>query len=253
MKTLTIETSTKKFSLATSNGDKILKRRSMILSKVLSSSIIPAIDRILKDSKLNLQSLDAFVVGLGPGSFTSLRVGLSTIKGLAFAAEKPIIGIPSLDAIASNVLPMARKSGSQICVLCDARRNLVYGCVYAIAKGKLKRKSEYLLTALPDLLDRINGNTIFVGDAVLLYRPNIEIYFSTKDSKFNVVMAQAKYALPDAKNLVVLAQESLTKKKFANIDKLVPLYLYPKDCQVTSQATPVKSSRVNIVSEGSHR
>lgn len=252
MKTLTIETSTKKFSLATSRGDKILKRRSMVLNKVLSSSIIPAIDRILKDSKFKLQSLDAFVVGLGPGSFTSLRVGLSTIKALAFASGKPIVGIPSLDAIAWNVLPIAIESGLQICVLCDARRNLVYGCIYTIVKGKLKRKSEYLLTALPDLLDKINGNTIFVGDAVSLYHPNIEIYFSTKDSKFDIVMAHAKFALPDAKNLVALAQESLAKKKFANIDKLVPLYLYPEDCQVTSRGTPVKSSRANAVSEGSH-
>ena len=77
MKILSIETSSKKFSLAVSKDDKVLKTRTMVLDKILSDSIVPAIEKILKDSKIKLQDIDAIVVGLGPGSFTSLRVDRS--------------------------------------------------------------------------------------------------------------------------------------------------------------------------------
>ncbi len=228
MKILSLETSSKRFSLATGQADKVIKSRTMVLDKILSDSIIPAIDRILKDSKWKLSDLDALVVGLGPGSFTSLRVGVATVKGLSFAAHKPVIGIPSLDAIAFNI----GKTTKQICVLSDARRNMVYACLYENPKGKLKRKSEYLLTPLSSLLDRITADTIFVGDALLVYKENIEKYFSTKEKKIEISFAAENKTYPHAKNLIVLAHESLRKKKFSKIDKLVPLYLYPEDCQV---------------------
>ncbi len=228
MNILSLETSTKQFSLSVSDGEKVVKNRTMVLDKVLSDSIVPAIDRILKDSKMSLSQVDALVIGLGPGSFTSLRVGLSTVKALAFAGDKPVIGVPSLDAVALNV----GKTSATICVIADAKRNLVYACLYENPQGHLKRKSEYLLVSLHDLLERIDTNTIFVGDGVTVFKPNIEIYFSTKDSKLEIDFASEIQAHPHAKNLSVLAQDDLKKRKFANIDKLVPLYLYPEDCQV---------------------
>ncbi|MCB9757399.1 MAG: tRNA (adenosine(37)-N6)-threonylcarbamoyltransferase complex dimerization subunit type 1 TsaB [Candidatus Omnitrophica bacterium] len=228
MKVLALETSSKRFSLATGDGQQIVKSRTMVLNKILSDSIIPAIDRILTDSKLTLAKLDALVIGLGPGSFTSLRVGMATVKGLAFAANKPVIGITSLDAIAFNV----GQTDQQICVLCDARRNLVYACLYENVKGKLKRKSEYLLTPLSALLARIQTKTIFVGDAVALYQADIEKYSVASDQKIIVNFAASTKSYPSAKNLMALAQEPLKKKKFADLNKLVPLYLYPEDCQV---------------------
>lgn len=228
MKILSLETSSKRFSLATGDGENVIKIRAMVLDKILSDSIIPAIDRILKDSKWKLSDLDALVVGLGPGSFTSLRVGVATVKGLSFAADKPVVGIPSLDAIAFNI----GKTTKQICVISDARRNMVYACLYENSKGKLKRNSEYLLTPLLNLLDRITADTIFVGDALVVYKVDIEKYFLARESKIDISFAAENKIYPHAKNLIVLAQESLRKKKFAKIEKLVPLYLYPEDCQV---------------------
>lgn len=228
MKVLALETSSKRFSLATGDGQQIVKSRTMVLNKILSDSIVPAIKRILTDSKLTLAKLDAVVIGLGPGSFTSLRVGLATVKGLAFVANKPVIGIVSLDAIALNV----GQTDQQICVLCDARRNMVYACLYENMKGQLKRKSEYLLTPLTALLARIQTTTIFVGDAVALYQADIEKYFFASDQKIVVGFAVSTKSYPNAKNLIELAQQPLKKKKFADINTLVPLYLYPEDCQV---------------------
>ena len=216
MKLLSIDTSTKNFSLAVSDQGKILAEKNIKLDKVLSDSIIPSIDQILKKTKLSLERVDGFVVGLGPGSFTSLRVGLSTIKAFAMTLNKPVVGIPSLDAIASGV-----EEDGLICALTDARREMVYACLYEKKDQALKRQSEYLLTPVKDLLKMIKGQTIFVGDGISLL---------PKDEKYS--LAQEKFWYPQAKFLVPLALERFKNKKFDNAAKLVPLYLYPEDCQV---------------------
>jgi len=231
MKLLNIETSTRAFGLAVSDGVKVIKSRKVIIKKVLSSSIIPSIDKILKESKLKLKDIDVFVIGLGPGSFTSLRVGLSTVKGLAFALEKPIIGIPSMDVIARGLLKNI-EPGTQICVVSDAKRNLVYGAIYENAGGELKRKSEYLLTPLEDLLGRIDGDTVFTGDAISLYQKKITDFFKTGKKDIKVSFAAEKFWYPQAKYLAVLAEGPLRRKRFNDLDKIVPLYLYPENCQV---------------------
>src|SRR3989338_3422719 len=135
MNILAFDTSSKHFSLAVAKDGKTLHSRSIFLKKVLSGSIMPAILGILKKAGLTLAKLDGFAVGLGPGSFTSLRVGLSTVKGLAYALKKPVVGIPSLDVLALNV-----KEDGQICVVCDAKRNMVYACLYQKKGKELKRK-----------------------------------------------------------------------------------------------------------------
>lgn len=228
-KLLAIDSSTKRFSLAVADGEKILKSRNLVLDKVLSSSIVPAIRKILRDAGLGLPDMDGFAVGLGPGSFTSLRVGLATVKGLAFAAQKPVVGIPSPDVVAEHAA--AVMEDCHICVLSDAKRNLVYTCLYEIRDGRAERKSDYVLTGIEDVLAKIQADTVFVGDAIPLFRGTIE----EKGRDWRPAFADEKFWLPEAKYLVPLSLEKFRKKKTDNIDKLTPLYLYPADCQVSSK------------------
>ncbi len=235
MNLLLIDTSTKHFSLAISKGDKVIIYRNIYLKKVLSSSIIPAIERILNKAKVSLEQLDGFAVGLGPGSFTSLRVGLSTIKALALAIQKPIVGIPSLDLLAMNY---QAKEPVRVCSLVDARRNLVYACLYEKNNLVLKRKSEYLLTSIDDLFnqlkaDSINDKIIFIGDGVALFKEQIIQKAKILKTKW-IPEFQEKNIFPQARNLLSLVQPRFTKKKYDHVDKLLPLYLYPEDCQVRS-------------------
>ena len=138
MNLLAIDTSTKNLSLAVTKKGKVVKFRNVKLTRPLSSSIMPSIKKILNSAGITLSKLDGFAVGLGPGSFTGLRVGLSTIKGLAFATKKPVVGISSLDVLAMNI----KEDCAQICTLCDAKRNLVYACLYEKKGATLKRKSD---------------------------------------------------------------------------------------------------------------
>ena len=102
MKLLAIDTSTRNYSLALAQDEKISLSKNIILKDVLSSSMILEVEKSLKKLKWSFKQIDAYIVGLGPGSFTSLRIGLSTVKGFAFATGKPVIGISSLDAIPLN-------------------------------------------------------------------------------------------------------------------------------------------------------
>lgn len=227
MNYLVIDTSTKHFSLAAVRAGKIVAQRDAFKDKILSSSIIPEIDKIFKKAKLSLPKLDGFVVGLGPGSFTSLRVGLATVKALAFAASKPVVGIPSLDAVAYNV---KKDYTGDICVISDAKRQLVYTCTYQRQNGSLKRKSKYLLCPVDDVLKKISASTVFTGDAVGLFKDDI----LSRDG----VCEDKKYWHPQARSLWELAKPLIAQKKFNDIDRLLPLYLYPEHCQVQFVSKP---------------
>lgn len=225
MNILALDTSSRHFSLAVVKDGKTLRSRNIVLKKVLSDSIMPAIGGILKKAGLTLADLDGFAVGLGPGSFTSLRVGLATVKGLAFATAKPVVGIPSLDVLAMNV-----KDDGQVCALCDAKRNMVYACLYQKKGNELKRKSKYLLTDIENVLKQVKGDTVFVGDGVPLFRSAIEKAVGTK-ARF----AGEKQMYPQAKCLAALVMERFEAKEYDAAGSLVPLYLYPQDCQVVKR------------------
>ncbi|MFA6378296.1 MAG: tRNA (adenosine(37)-N6)-threonylcarbamoyltransferase complex dimerization subunit type 1 TsaB [Candidatus Omnitrophota bacterium] len=227
MNILAMDTSTKHFSLAVLKNNKLCETQELALDKVLSDSMIPSIDGILRKAKVAFTALDGFAVGLGPGSFTSLRVGLSTIKGFCLATQKPVVGISSLDLIAQNI---KAAQDQDICVISDAKRNMVYAAIFRYGKNGLKRIGKYFLIEVKDLLPQIKKDTIFVGDGIALYRDPIEKHFAK--TNFKITFAQEATWLPRAEHLAFLALGRFEKKKTDNINKIVPLYLYRQDCQV---------------------
>ena len=231
---ISFETSTKNFSLAVSNDHKVMRYANRACGKVLEDCIIPFIDRILDRSGISLKKIDAFAIGLGPGSFTSLRIGLSTVKALAMALDKPVIGVCTLDIVAEGVrhLPC-----DEICVIMDARRNMVYSALYQRTAEGLKLKGGHCLTPLSVVLDRVHGRTLFVGDGVQLYRKDIEAAYKACGSKScQAFFAQEKAGRPQAKHLAKLVFERLRAKDYDDTGRLQPVYLYAEDCQVDTHA-----------------
>lgn len=230
MKFLAMDTSTKHFSLAVCVEGKVSHSRNIQLKGVLSSSIMPAINAILNKAGVFLGGLDGFAVGLGPGSFTSLRVGMSTVKGLAFATGKPVVGIPSLDVLAMSVA-----DEGLVCALGDAKRNMVYACIYRKEGEALIKKSKYLLTDIKDVLKKIKGEAVFIGDGALLYRDAIEKSAGIKPRFADCERPFTIY--PQAKYLAKLAHKRFEAKDYDAAESLVPLYLYPQDCQVSRKSS----------------
>lgn len=232
MNILAIETSSKNFSVAVSQDGRVVRFRNIVLDKVLESSIIPVIDAILKKAKIKLSAVDGFAVALGPGSFTSLRVGVATIKAMSLSTGKPVVGIPTLDVIAQNAKDV---SCDEICVLTDARRRMVYCGLYENKNGEITRKSGLMLTTIADVLDRVHGLTLFAGDGATLYRKAIEeAYQKSANEKKSCLplFATEKHSVAQAAKLSDLAYTRFCKKVYDDSGALVPVYLYAQDCQV---------------------
>ena len=233
MKLLSIDTSTKNFSLAVSNKEGKMRYCNKVLGRKLSTSVVPEIKKMLKKVEMTLADLDGFVVGLGPGGFTGLRVGLATLKGLAFATNKPVVGISSLDVLAMNV-----KGYGKICTICDARRNMVYAGFYEKSKSPLRKgdlegcqllqKGKYQLTDIQTVLKQIDEETVLIGDGIQVFKEAIQ---TSPQSKL-ITFADEKLWLPQARQLLKLGVKRFKEKKFDNMNTLAPLYLYADDCQV---------------------
>ncbi len=230
---LCLETSTKNFSLAIAKDEKVLRFRNVRTDRILESSMTSSIDKLLVSCDLNFKKVDALAVGLGPGSFTSLRVGLSTVKAFALATGQKVAGVCSLDVLASGV---SEEKTDEICVLVDARRGKVYAAIY---DKNLSRKTEYLLTTIDDVLNRVQGTTLFVGDGIVLYKEDIQaayrVYAQKKTTQCRCLFAAEKFWYPQAKELAKLAFKQLAAKKYDDPATLVPIYLYPQDCQVNQK------------------
>ncbi len=231
MKILAVDTSTKHLSLAVSDGDKTIASRNVRPRKDLSMTITFDIERVLKNANIRLGDLDGFVVGLGPGSFTSLRVGLSMLKAFVMVTGKPVVGVSSLDAIAMNVRPsrLRKAAAVQVCVINDARRGMVYSSLYDKKNGALVRHREYQLEPVEKVLEGLEGEVVFTGDAIPLYRERIMVLAD----KFKPVFELEKHWLPKAQELARIGYQRLLKGEVDKIDTLAPLYLYPEDCQVS--------------------
>ena len=169
MKILGIDTSTKTLSIALNEDRKTITEKSLLLDRRHSSLMIPYIKAMLEKNGFSIETVDAVVVGLGPGSFTGLRIGVSVVKGFGLALKKPCIGIASIDALAMNV-----DKDATIVPIIDAKRENLYSAIYKKKKGRLVKKTPPLLLGVPRLMKKIKGPAIFLGDGITLYRDKIQ-------------------------------------------------------------------------------
>jgi len=221
MKILGIDTSTKYLCIGICDQDKIYEFN-LDVGQKLSALITLTIKRILDSLGWEAKDIDYFACGLGPGSFTSLRIGLSTIKGLAWALNKPVVGIPSLDILSRNV----NFSGYTIVPIVDAKRNLMYCSAYRIMGKKLKRIMPYQLLTKEELVLKFKKDVLFFGDASGLYKD-----YLLKHVKLATVL-ERDFWYPQAHNIILVAKEMVQLKKPSNAFGVLPIYLYPKECQI---------------------
>lgn len=222
LKILGIDTSSRVLSIAFGKDDSIAIEENHLLDKMHSSFLIPKIKGLLDKAGVSIEEVDGFIVGLGPGSFTGLRIGVSAVKGFGIAMKKPCIGIPSIDCIAMN----ADGKSALVVPIIDAKRNQVYCGIYKKEKDSLIRKSNYLLLDIDRLLKKIKGDAVFLGDGIDLYKDRI-IHVN---KKLSFLDEDCWY--PKAGNLIRLGFDKIKNNRKSNLSMLQPIYLYPKDCQV---------------------
>jgi len=225
MKILGIEASTK-FLCIGIYIDGLFYEYNLETAHKLSKVITISLKRILKALNLKLEDLNYFACGLGPGSFTGMRVVLSTIKGLSWSMNKPVIGISTLDILAMNVGP-----GSEcIMPLIDAKRQLVYTSIFRNKSGTLDRIAPYMLLSKDELINKIKPDSIVFGDGLNLYKDEIG-----RLRKKNIKIVDKDFWYPNAGNLLKLAVDRAKKFNAIDVHNIKPIYLYPKECQIKSR------------------
>lgn len=143
---LAIETATEVCSTALIHEGTLLSHRSVSERNIHSEQLMPLIDEMIRESHTAKKQIDAVAISIGPGSFTGLRIGLSSAKGIACALGIPMIAVPTLDGIAEEYRLKRTSSGDEIfCAFIDAKRNESFYCFYAVAHNDCVRLSEYAI------------------------------------------------------------------------------------------------------------
>jgi len=160
MRVLAVETSTLSGGAALLDGERIVGEYTLDVRITHSERLMAAIDQLLSDAGWTVRELEGLAVSVGPGSFTGLRVGLSTVKGLALALAIPVAAVPTLDAMAA-MLPYA---SLPVCPVLDARKREVYASLYRWDGHGMRREWDYLAVAPDDLARRLDEPVIVFGD-----------------------------------------------------------------------------------------
>lgn len=234
MKILVVDTSTKFLCLGISDGNKTYEYRLETGIK-LSSVLVPTIKRALDALGWQIGDIDCFACGVGPGSFTGVRIGLATIKGFSWALEKPIAGIPSLDTLSRNVLSAGNilDHGFVVPVI-DAKRNLIYSAFYSVNSSNFKRITPYMLMNQDEFLCKLKmrsqkKNCIIFGDAVSLHKEAIQKRIR------EAIILDKDYWFPQPGNLLSVSRDFIKSKRVNSSFTIKPIYLYPQECQIKSK------------------
>jgi tRNA threonylcarbamoyladenosine biosynthesis protein TsaB len=220
---LGIETSTKTGSVAVVSDSGVVAQYSLNIEVTHSERLMSTVDRVLKDTGMTLSRIDGFAVATGPGSFTGLRIGVSTVKGLAFATGKPVAAVPTLYALAWNVPHAA----FPVCPLLDARKNEVYAAVYISDGSVLHQTAPEAVVPLSRLADLLSGKTVFTGEASILYRGDLEKLFGN-----SALFAPRSAVLPAAAAVAEIGLDMIRTGRQTDIDSLAPLYIRRPEAEV---------------------
>jgi tRNA threonylcarbamoyladenosine biosynthesis protein TsaB len=224
MKILAVDTSTASGSMALLEGGKLMAEWTLFSAQTHNRRLLKMVDTFLEALGWAIDDVDGFAVTAGPGSFTGLRIGLTTVKTLAWTLGKPFAAVPSLDALAAPLgfAPLP------VCALLDARRNEVYfGLYHPDGKGGLQRMGPYLVMSPARVADRIEGQAIFCGDGWLLYR---DMFSETLGSR--IVEASAPYHIIRAGFVGELGRRKFLEGGADDPVLSVPLYVRPSEAEL---------------------
>jgi tRNA threonylcarbamoyladenosine biosynthesis protein TsaB len=233
---IAIETSTTFGSVAAVDEGKLLAEECMFVPQGHCESILPMLERMLAEAGIKMSLADAFAVSLGPGSFTALRIGLSTAKALSFSCGKPLVGIGTLDAIAYNVAGLC----PYVCPIIDAKRGEVFYSLYRDRVGQQERlmectgdRPEKAALALSSFLVKmVEGNVAFLGDGVELCREFIE-----KKVGGRSLFPPYHLGIPRASSVGMIALKSFRQGKVEDVESVEPIYVRRSDAELRKERT----------------
>ena len=207
MKILALDSSGLVASVALLENDNLVAEFTVNNKKTHSQTLLPMLDEVVNAAGIELDVVDAIAIAAGPGSFTGLRIGAATVKGLSLALDKPVVPVPTLEGLAYNFWGSDRL----ICPIMDARRNQVYATFYMWENGKLIRLTDHMAESIErviEIAEMLEQEVIFLGDGVPVHRERLEQNpaFLFAPAHCNMQRASAVAALG-----AIMAEEGLAK------------------------------------------
>ena len=229
MKVLAIDSSGLVASVAVVEDENLLAKYTIHYKKTHSQTLLPMLDEITRMTEMDLAPIDAIAIAAGPGSFTGLRIGSATAKGLGLALKKPIVEIPTTEAMAYGLYGVSR----HICPIMDARREQVYTGIYSFEEkdGKsvfriIKKQCAMSISELAEVLNLENRPVIFTGDGIPVYREKLETLLQVPYE-----FAPASCNRQNAASVGVLALSYMEEGKIVDAAGHRPDYLRPSQAE----------------------
>ena len=221
---LALDTATSQVSVAIGEDGAVRAEVRLIGGRRHAEQLAPAIQYACRESGVDLQELAAIAVGVGPGLFTGLRVGVTTAKVMAQALRVPVIGIPSLDLVAHPL----RHAAKLIVAVLDARRKEVFHAYYRPVPGGLQREGDYRVCPVAELvadLEASGEEVLLAGDGVVRYRDELAALERAHD-------AGPQFRAPSVAALVELATGRFEREEFVAPWDVRPMYLRESDAEL---------------------
>jgi tRNA threonylcarbamoyladenosine biosynthesis protein TsaB len=221
MKVLAFDTSTKYLSVACLEDEEVKSLYHEDVGIRHSEILTSTIKGMLEEAGWKARDIDLVCTGLGPGSFTGLRIGVATVKGLSAVLGNKVIGVPTMDAMVMNVSPRDKK----IAPFLDAHKGKVYTCIYEFSGSGFRRETGYLLTKADDFLKGLEGEIFVFGNGITKYKEEL-------DSSPLVEYSLDIDWYPKAVDIGRLGIERACSG-FDSADTIDPMYMHSKYCSVT--------------------
>ena len=231
MKILSLDTTATVCTAAICDGDKLIAETTVNTGNTHSETLLPVIENLLKITETDIKDIDCFACSTGPGSFTGVRIGVATIKGLAYGKGKPCVSVSTLDALAYN---LAGFNGI-LCPVMNARRNQVYNALFKCENGSITRLCPDRALSISELDDELSGESLPIylsGDG---YDITVKGFTKTK-----VEHVPDACRVQSAYSVAVCALKKLENGESLTDAEIAPIYLRP------SQAERERNERLGL-------
>jgi tRNA threonylcarbamoyladenosine biosynthesis protein TsaB len=226
MLVLGMDTATRTASIGLAEKNKVIGEFSLQVDRVHSAKLMPMVDQLLTAAGLDTASIEAVAVSAGPGSFTGLRIGMATAKGLAYALSVPLIGVSTLAGLCYNLVP----SEAVLCPILDARMDEYYAAVYRWQNGHLSTIADDAVMGRNQLVEMLDGQKepkIIVADAVLETVLNLNEALSG-----SMEYAQPHQVIARGASIALLGHERIENGAEDSILTLQPAYLRRSQAEI---------------------
>jgi tRNA threonylcarbamoyladenosine biosynthesis protein TsaB len=224
MKVLALETATRTGSVAIlDDRDGLIAETRVNITIAHSERLMSSVEWLLTASRITMNDIDAFAVSIGPGSFTGLRIGLSTVKGFCYTTGRPLVPVPTLDAFAS----VLQFCGHQICPMFDAKKNEVYAGLYRWESGSMKKIMPETSLKPQELFRHIQEPTVFLGEGAHVYEEPIREHLHE-----HALFAAPSKMSPTASTVAEIAIEKIRSGDHTDPVTLTPLYIRKSEAEL---------------------